>query len=69
MTTANTVLVNQIAAHFATKKGAHTFLTVEAMFYLPSQQYCTTAWIRDIWQGKKRVSSPLSEPMSNCCRP
>ena len=48
-----------IALVFTTKKGLHEFLTVEMEFFLPPLHYTSIDWIRDIWQGKKRVSLQL----------
>jgi hypothetical protein len=42
---------------FQDKKGLHEFLTVEMQYYLPSLTYCNYEWLREIWAGKRKVSS------------
>ena len=51
----NIVTKQMIGAVFSTKKGLHEFLTVEVEIFLPPRQYTNTAWLRDIWAGKKKV--------------
>ena len=52
-----TVTKSQVGQVFQDKKGLHEFLTVEMLYYLPSLTYCNYEWLREIWSGKRKVSS------------
>ncbi len=52
---AGTVTRGEVEQVFSTKKGLHEFLTVQAEYFLPPLAFTNTAWLRDIWTGKKRV--------------
>ncbi len=47
----------EIGLVFEDKKGLHEFLTVEMEYFLPSYQYVSIDWLRDIWSGTKTVSA------------
>ena len=51
--------VNQLGAKARSKHEMYRILTVEAKIYLPPQKECSIYFIRDIFQGKKKVTQSL----------
>ena len=47
--------INQIEAKARSKHEIYKILTVEIKIYLPPQKECSIYFIRDIFQGKKKV--------------
>ena len=55
-----TVSKDQIGLIFQNKKGLLEFLTVEMEYFLPPRDFVNYDWLRDIWQGKKKVRLTLT---------
>lgn len=58
---AKSVTKSAVGQVFQDKRRLHEFLTVEMEFYLPDSSNCTVDWLREIWQGNKKVSNNIFE--------
>ena len=54
-----TINVSQLGTKAKSKNEMYRILTVEAKIYLPPQKECSIYFIRDIFQGRKKVDISL----------
>ena len=66
--TTTTITKQELGQVFTTKKGLFEFLTIEMEYFLPAPDYTNIEWLRDLWQGKKRVRLSSSSYMLTMSR-